>query len=546
MKAAIYSRKSKFTGKGESIENQVQMCKDYASMHLGHKKIDEFLIYEDEGFSGGNTNRPEFRRLLEDARAKKFEVLICYRLDRISRNVADFSTTLETLQKYDIDFVSIREQFDTSSPMGRAMIYIASVFAQLERETIAERVRDNMLELAKTGRWLGGIAPLGYEADPVKYFDESMNERSMVKLKQVPEELKTVKLIFDKYLEFKALNKVETYLLQSNIKTKRGNNFSKNNLRIILSNTVYVKATEEVFDYLESLDITTCGEPDGIHGLLSYNKQKGVSNDNGKIVRVYRDTSDWIAAVSSHKGIIEASDWLQAQQILLQNKDRYITSPKAHNAILTGIIKCAICGSSMRISRGHTDKTGTNIYYYKCTLKYQSKGVRCNNKNVRVDQLDTVVKNSLKELGINKKALIEKIKSKNKATRSQSDSPSKIYALENQIEEKKKQMNNLVTKLSMDNDIEDILVSKIKSLKAEISSLHTELEKQKNLNSEFDEEEVNLSFLEMLLDRCSLIDTLSNDEVKELVKGLVEKITWNGTTQDFVVDFVGSEEDKKK
>ena len=148
-----------------------------------------------------------------------------------------------------------------------------------------------------------------------------MNERSMVKLKQVPEELKTVKLIFDKYLEFNALNKVETYLLQSNIKTKRGNNFSKNNLRIILSNTVYVKATEEVFDYLESLDITTCGEPDGIHGLLSYNKQKGVSNDNGKIARVYRDTSDWIAAVSSHKGIIEASDWLQAQQILLHNKD---------------------------------------------------------------------------------------------------------------------------------------------------------------------------------------------------------------------------------
>jgi DNA invertase Pin-like site-specific DNA recombinase len=78
MKAAIYSIKSKFTGKGESIENQVQMCKDYASMHLSHNKIDEFLIYEDEGFSGGNINRPEFLRLLEDARAKKFEVLICY------------------------------------------------------------------------------------------------------------------------------------------------------------------------------------------------------------------------------------------------------------------------------------------------------------------------------------------------------------------------------------------------------------------------------------------------------------------------------------
>ena len=78
---------------------------------------------------------------MNDVSLKKFDILICYRLDRISRNVADFSSTLETLQRYNVDFVSIREQFDTSSPMGRAMIYIASVFAQLERETIAERVK---------------------------------------------------------------------------------------------------------------------------------------------------------------------------------------------------------------------------------------------------------------------------------------------------------------------------------------------------------------------------------------------------------------------
>lgn len=83
-------------------------------------------------------------------------------MDRISCNVADFSSTLDELQEYGVNFVSIKEQFDTTSPMGGAMIYIAYVFAQLERETIAERVRDNMIELAKNIQWLGGTIPLGY------------------------------------------------------------------------------------------------------------------------------------------------------------------------------------------------------------------------------------------------------------------------------------------------------------------------------------------------------------------------------------------------
>lgn len=161
MKVAIYSRKSKYTGKGDSIGNQIQMCKDYIENLYKNKKI-EYSIYEDEGLSGKNTNRPEFQKLLNDIKKEKFNVLICYRLDRISRNVAYFSSTLDELQVYGVDFVSIREQFDTTSPMGRAMIYIASVFAQLERDTIAERVRDNMIELAKNGQWLGGSHPLGY------------------------------------------------------------------------------------------------------------------------------------------------------------------------------------------------------------------------------------------------------------------------------------------------------------------------------------------------------------------------------------------------
>lgn len=550
MIAAIYSRKSKFTGKGESIGNQIQLCKEYAATQLRDNNINEFLIYEDEGFSGGNTNRPQFQRLIDDAKLKKFDVLICYRLDRISRNVSDFSNTLEILQRYNINFISIREQFDTSTPMGRAMIYIASVFAQLERETIAERVRDNMLELSKTGRWLGGIAPIGYAANPITYFDENMSERKMVKLKQVPEELKLVKLLYSKYLELKSLSKVETYTLQNNIKTKRGANFTKTNIKLILTNPVYVKATEAVIEYLESQDITTCGDPDGQHGLLSYNKQKSVSTEEGKTTRIYREKSEWIAAVSSQKGIIEAEDWLKVQNILAKNKDTFPNEGKTHNALLTGKLRCAKCNSNMQIVHGHiSKKTGKEIYYYACSMKKNSKGIRCNNKNAKVSELDPAIIKELKTLALNKKEFLKKLKDKNRKAKSLNNSSNKAEITKKSIADKNKQIQNLVNKLSLDDSISDLIISKIKSLKSEIKELEVQLNNCNKLTNEFDETELNLSFIELMLGKCSIIDSLDHEEKKQLIDAIIDKVTWDGDLHQVTIDFIGSdseEEFKKK
>ena len=161
---AIYSRKSKYTGKGESIGNQIELCKAYVRKNFDNVTEQDFFLYEDEGFSGKNLERPQFKELLKDAAAHRFGCIVCYRLDRISRSVVDFSSLVELFSKLEISFICIREQFDTSTPMGRAMMYIASVFAQLERETIAERVRDNMLLLAREGRWLGGTSPFGFRS----------------------------------------------------------------------------------------------------------------------------------------------------------------------------------------------------------------------------------------------------------------------------------------------------------------------------------------------------------------------------------------------
>ena len=139
---AIYSRKSRFTGKGESVGNQVELCKAYIRTTMGDPYAEHAVVYEDEGFSGGNLNRPGFQRMMQAARGHRFRAVVVYRLDRISRSIGDFSRLIEELGRLGIAFLSIRERFDTASPMGRAMMYIASVFSQLERETIAERIRD--------------------------------------------------------------------------------------------------------------------------------------------------------------------------------------------------------------------------------------------------------------------------------------------------------------------------------------------------------------------------------------------------------------------
>ena len=186
---AIYSRKSRFTGKGESVGNQIELCRQYLRAH--EPDAPEPEIFEDDGFSGGDLNRPAFRRMMRAAEAGRFRMLIVYRLDRISRSIGDFTALIERLVHLNVAFVSIREQFDTSTPMGRAMMYIASVFSQLERETIAERIRDNLHELAKTGRWLGGITPTGFASEAVQTVTVDGRTKRACRLRLLPEEAET-------------------------------------------------------------------------------------------------------------------------------------------------------------------------------------------------------------------------------------------------------------------------------------------------------------------------------------------------------------------
>ena len=112
--AALY--KAEKSGKGESIENQIELCRQYIAMHFGDDAAENALVYEDEGFSGGNLERPQFKKMMKDSQKIEFAAIVVYRLDRISRNIGDFAKLIEDLGDRHIDFISIREQFDTSSP----------------------------------------------------------------------------------------------------------------------------------------------------------------------------------------------------------------------------------------------------------------------------------------------------------------------------------------------------------------------------------------------------------------------------------------------
>ena len=154
---AIYARQSVEKEDSISIESQIEMCEYEA-------RGEAYLVYSDKGFSGKNTNRPEFQRMMSDIKSgrKGITKVIVYRLDRISRSILDFSTMMDTFSKMKVEFSSATERFDTSTPMGRAMLNICITFAQLERETTQQRVRDTYAARSQKGFYMGGKIPVGF------------------------------------------------------------------------------------------------------------------------------------------------------------------------------------------------------------------------------------------------------------------------------------------------------------------------------------------------------------------------------------------------
>lgn len=205
MRFSIYGRKSVYSDKSDSVDNQFRMCHDYIN-YCFHNQIESIEQYSDEDYTGANTNRPDLKRLLEDIKIGCTDALVVYQLDRLSRNVRDFSNIYSLLEEHNIMFISIKENIDTTTPIGKAMMYVTVVFTQMERETIAARVTDNMIGLVKKGYWTGGNPPYGYLRENI-----IVNGKKHVTIVPDPEGVAYVTWIFDTFLDNNySLQRMET------------------------------------------------------------------------------------------------------------------------------------------------------------------------------------------------------------------------------------------------------------------------------------------------------------------------------------------------
>ena len=529
---AVYSRKSKFTGRGESIGNQVELSREYIRVHYGEAYAANIAVYEDEGFSGGNLNRPNFKKMMKAAEEHKFRAIVVYRLDRISRNVSDFSGLIEELNRLDIDFISIREQFDTGTPMGRAMMYIASVFSQLERETIAERIRDNMHELAKTGRWLGGTTPTGYASESVKSVSIDGKSKRACKLRLIEKEAVIVRMIYSLYLESDSLTSTESELLTRGIKTKNEKSFTRFSIRGILQNPVYVVADQDAYAFFakQNADLFSSEDAfDGFHGILAYNR---TNQEKGRTTQ-WRSIPEWIVAVGQHPGIIPGKLWVQVQESLERNKAKAFRKPRSNEALLTGLLYCS-CSSRMypKLSKRRT-ADGLPVFFYLCKTKERSRSSICCTANANGNLLDlavTDVLKALKEDSASFAARLKKIRTSCAAGRS--DWEDRLNSLRRDKADAEKKLATLVDSLTdtENSSVKTQVEKRIEQLGAQCQSIDArilELEKQPARHSFSAAEPDGLLPAISVFGSC--LDKMTVQQKRNAIRAVVQKVIWDGS-----------------
>ncbi len=237
---AIYTRKSTEHGlemEFNSLQNQEEACKAYI-LSQAFNGWEYYKTFEDGGISGGTMDRPGLQALLEEIRERNIQVVVVYKVDRLSRSIFDFHKMMREFAKYECNFVSITQSFDTSNSMGKLTLNMLLSFAQFEREVSAERVRDKIAASKAKGLWMGGNLPLGYD----------LNDRHLVVNEP---EAEIVRQVFQKYLEVQNMLEVAEWLNKQGIHTKKwvtkhsqrtrgGESFKKNTVQRMLTNPVYL------------------------------------------------------------------------------------------------------------------------------------------------------------------------------------------------------------------------------------------------------------------------------------------------------------------
>ncbi|MDO4174511.1 MAG: recombinase family protein [Eubacteriales bacterium] len=343
---AIYARQSVEKKDSISIESQIELCRRMADPDAD--------VYQDSGYSGKDTQRPAFSRLMDDVRAGKIKRVFCYRLDRISRSVLDFSLLWKEFDANDVEFTSITESFDTNTPMGRAMVIIIMAFAQLERETIVSRYTINRYARSNSGIWAGGKAPFGFQIE--KKF---INGKKQSVLAPIPAKLEIVSSMFSDYANGTcSLHSLAKDLNLRGIAPEgRADHWNAVTVRRILRNPVYVCADVDIYSYYyaNATIVNDVHEFDGSHA--AYLTVKGGKSSGG--VKTL--------SLAYHEGMIPSDIFISVQKSLSQNK-QIKNGVRSQFTWLAGLLKCAECDGRVNTfqNKGKT--------YFQCYRRFHSVG----------------------------------------------------------------------------------------------------------------------------------------------------------------------------
>lgn len=315
-RCAIYTRKSTEEGLEQefnSLDAQREACSAFikSQRHEGWTELPDF--YDDGGFSGGSMERPALTRLLADIETGKVDTVVVYKVDRLTRALADFAKMVAIFDAADVSFVSVTQQFNTTTSMGRLTLNVLLSFAQFEREVTAERIRDKIAASKARGMWMGGIPPMGYRPD----------NRSLVVDTDVAA---TVRHIFDRYLDLSSVRRLQFELDQKGYrtptrttqagKTTGGHRFSKGKLYSVLSNPVYIgkiRHRDKIYD-------------------------------------------------GQHDPIIDVETWDKVQSMLAENRCTHQSKSKARDpSALAGLL---FDPDGNRMRPVHTSKNGRRYRYY--------------------------------------------------------------------------------------------------------------------------------------------------------------------------------------
>ena len=488
----IYARQSLDKKDSLSISSQIDFCKREITDN------EEYKVYTDKGYSGGNMNRPAFEKLMDDVQNNKVTKVIVYKLDRISRSLLDFAKIIGVFQKYNVEFISSTEKFDTSTPMGRAMLGIIMVFAELERDTIKKRIKDNYYDRGKKGFFMGGPPPFG--------FDKVTTRVDGIKTSTfVPNEIQYDKVhdIYNLYAStHSSLGDISDYLNQNKVITPKGGPWDSCKISRILRNPVYVKGDADVYIYYKNKGCIISNDiNDFVNDFACFLYGKRESNE-----RKYTNVKDHVLSLALHEGIVNSSLFLKCQYKLDGNKQIKNTG-KGKYSWLSGLTKCGYCKYTMTVV--NTANTYGTYKYFMCRGRTNYKCCDGHKKVQYVHSVEKIVQNEI----------FEKVKSINSISVEVEQTENadgnrlkiKIFEIDTQID-------NLINNLAKSNNI---LTDYINTKIVELDSEKKDLVKQLKVCSEKVQADQKLDSIFKCIDNW---EESTLEQKKAVAKYLVEKI----------------------